>query len=151
MSGGHFNYKCFEISDFASMLEQELKKEPEYSKNVMNVVEYALTIIKEAANLAKDIEWLYSGDYGEETFLSSIKEYTKNQSDGIFLIEQLWLDPMENEVGSAFGYNSIGYVASEIEAINLVSDCKMYTSDDCWAIYHPLPKYRYSLIKQVIK
>jgi len=85
MSGGHFDYRCFAISNFAEELQHEIdinndKTKDEYGDNVgeglsaytLERVVKAQKIIETAGKLAREIEWLYSGDYGEESFIKLI-------------------------------------------------------------------------------
>lgn len=83
MSGGHFDYGCFAISQFAESLEQDIE-----SNNIKDDYGYAhdfndktialLTAcqqkIEVAGKLAREVEWLYSDDHGEETFAEIVGE-----------------------------------------------------------------------------
>jgi len=82
MSGGHFNYDSSVMSRFADDLKHELdindtsekdeygdKVGARYSKKTVAVLKRCHAIIAIAGDLAKEIEWLYSGDHGEESFL----------------------------------------------------------------------------------
>lgn len=81
MSGGHFEYNCFRISQFAEDLQHELDincseerdnyndpigscYEPETIEMLIN----AQAVIAYAGKISREIEWLYSGDHGEESF-----------------------------------------------------------------------------------
>lgn len=66
----------------------------------------------------------------------------------IFLIQQIWIDPMENEVCGAVGYAPIGWVNTEKEAKDIVNKGKTYTKSDCWAIRRPMPEFIY---KKLVK
>lgn len=81
MSGGHFDYNCFRIIQFAEELQHEIdinndKAEDEYGdhrgyhyeKGIIDKLIKAQKIIEQAGKLAREIEWLYSGDHGEESF-----------------------------------------------------------------------------------
>ena len=91
MSGGHFDYKCYHISQFAEELLHEIEvnddvatiKEDEFGASgawVDDAVGYgfeeatiedlkvAHIIIELAGKLAREIEWLYSGDHSEESY-----------------------------------------------------------------------------------
>jgi len=81
MSGGHFDYACFHISQFADELQHEIDKNDNtsidkyggrrgagYSPTTMEKIKAAQQIIDTAGRLAREIEWLYSDDHGEETF-----------------------------------------------------------------------------------
>jgi len=80
MSGGKFNYNCFNISDFASDLKHAIyinSREAtdshcggaQLSEETLHVVKQAQRTIAYAGKLAKEIEWLYSSDHSEESFL----------------------------------------------------------------------------------
>lgn len=68
---------------------------------------------------------------------------------GVYLIEKIWIDPMENEINSAVGYKPDGYMLKEEEAEFFCRLGKTYTSKDCWAISDPLPEYRYSYLNMI--
>lgn len=72
MSGGHFEYKCFAVSQFAEELQHEIDinkhNAHEFSDETMQRLTLAQKLIKLSGKLAREIEWLYSGDHGEESF-----------------------------------------------------------------------------------
>ena len=77
MSGGYFDYKCFQIADFASELEHEIAINSdecgrEFKKETLSRLVAAQQIIETAGRLAKEIEWLYSDDHGENPFNAQI-------------------------------------------------------------------------------
>jgi hypothetical protein len=61
----------------------------------------------------------------------------------VFLIEKIWLDSLENEIGSAKGYLPFGYVNSEKEAVEFCNSGRIYTSKDCWAVSGEEKQFRY--------
>lgn len=77
MSGGSFDYNCFRISQFADDLEAriseiELDTEEYYIENkdkMLSAFKDSLKVIRLAGRLAHHIEWFFSGDHGEESFL----------------------------------------------------------------------------------
>ena len=86
MSGGHFNYKQYEIEHIADQVEQmiidnESKELDEwgntkgyhFTEDTMAEFKKALVIIRQAQVYAQRIDWLVSGDDGEESFLSRLK------------------------------------------------------------------------------
>jgi hypothetical protein len=88
MSGGSFDYYCFHISQFAEELQNKIDendKKDEYGCSysfkleTLKKLQDAQKIIEQAGKLAKDIEWLYSGDIGEETFEERFEKYTKEK------------------------------------------------------------------------
>ena len=81
MSGGHFDYNCFRISQFADDLQHEIKANDDetrdefgdrrgycFAPETICRLLSAWSVIDEAGKLAREIEWLYSGDTGEESF-----------------------------------------------------------------------------------
>lgn len=61
----------------------------------------------------------------------------------IYVIEEISVDPMETSVGRAVWYKPIGYTDSEDKAKEICSRGRMFTRDDCWAIYGNLPQFKY--------
>lgn len=91
MSGGHFEYKYYQIQEFAEELKKEIemnddKTEDEfgdrigrgYRKETIDRLKKAQRIIETAGKLAREIEWLYSDDHSEETFNELADEIFKN-------------------------------------------------------------------------
>ncbi len=68
-------------------------------------------------------------------------------SRSIFLIEKIWFDSMENEVSSAVGYSSFGFVNTEDEAKQICENGRIYTRKDCWAVMGEQKEYKYSEVK----
>ena len=69
MSGGHFDYGCFRVSQFADELKHEIELNDDgFEKGTISRLVTAQQIIETAGKLAREIEWLYSGDNGEDSF-----------------------------------------------------------------------------------
>ena len=94
MSGGHFDYNCFRISQFAEDLQHEIdindcKEEDNYGMRVgylfepetMEMVQRVREVIKLAGDLAKETEWLYSGDHGEHTYCDLVQKLLKEHEN----------------------------------------------------------------------
>lgn len=87
MSGGHFNdcgYDYYKVSQFADELESEIENNffkddwgyfPGFKEEVVEVLKAQLPKLREVAAIMKHIDYLYSGDYGEETFLQRMKQF----------------------------------------------------------------------------
>lgn len=76
MSGGYFDYNYFRISQFAEELQHELdtnETKAELSESTVTVLQKCQKIIEKAGKLAREVEWLYSGDHGEESFLKIVE------------------------------------------------------------------------------
>ena len=103
MSGGHFDYKQYQISEIADLIERELNKQGKtkpkdeisgneefynknpnekiyytYPKEIQDKMREAVKILKIANIYVHRIDWLLSGDDGEETFLHRLSEELSN-------------------------------------------------------------------------
>ena len=112
MSGGHFDYKQWQIDDIANYIEdyvyghsldeedidyyiedhwlEDKEKEYviknkhtipnlyEYSKETIKELKKGLAILRKAYIYAQRIDWLLSGDDGEESFQKRLKEELDN-------------------------------------------------------------------------
>ena len=99
MSGGHFNYKQFYITEIADRIEEELnnqgkeisigelwgdkeyyEKYPEekfyitYPEHIQEKFREAIKTLRIAHVYAQRIDWFLSGDDGEENFIKRLSE-----------------------------------------------------------------------------
>jgi len=83
MSGGHFDYQQYRINDIADSIDELIEKNNDidewgwgynYSDETLEEFKKASEILKEAAIYAQRIDWLVSGDDGEENFHKRLKE-----------------------------------------------------------------------------
>lgn len=100
MSGGHFSYQQYRINDIVDSIEQEViksgkpipekawdyydrqyyKEHPEeavnydYPEPILRRFEEAVYALKKAAIYAQRVDWLLSGDDGEESFEKRLRE-----------------------------------------------------------------------------
>ena len=92
MSGGHFNYTQFQIDEIASEVEQIiLRNDPEkkdydsysyeFSEETIAEFKKGLNILKQAYVYVQRIDWLVSGDDGEETFRKRLKAELEQLND----------------------------------------------------------------------
>jgi len=85
MSGGAFDYKYAEILNFLDKLSSALKvKDDNVSEKTLGEIKKMIKPIKLAAELMKEIEWLYSGDNSEETFLKNLTNIKKRLIRGLY-------------------------------------------------------------------
>ena len=93
MSGGHFDYKQFEITRISDELEQLIEingkkrvgrleswEEPyhyEYPPEVIQKFKEAVLSLRVAQVYAQRVDWLVSGDDGEESFMRRLDEDLK--------------------------------------------------------------------------
>ena len=115
MSGGHFDYNQRRIHSIIESIEEVIEKNGkkieyefginrgewelgyhyEYPPDIINEFKNGLRILKQAYVYAQRIDWLLSGDDGEETFRKRLKEELKE-------IEHL--KPLQPMWGGETGY-----------------------------------------------
>ena len=95
MSGGHFDYKQYEIDEIIREIERLVKFNNAdvvgewgqrngrvYSDETIAKFKIAVDILSQAVIMAQRIDWLVSGDDGEETFHRRWDEGLKNLLGG---------------------------------------------------------------------
>lgn len=91
MSGGHFGncgYDYYKVAQFADELEQEIinnntKDEygyvpPNFSPETLKYLRKQLRQMRKVAEIMRHIDYLYSGDHGEDSFMWRVKEEEKH-------------------------------------------------------------------------
>jgi hypothetical protein len=86
MSGGHFEYKQYQIGSIADDIEQLIidndsdelddygyRKGCHFTKETVEEFKQALFILRKAHVYAQRIDWLVSGDDGEDSFHRRLK------------------------------------------------------------------------------
>ena len=89
LSGGSFEYKCFQISQFAEELKNKIDENdnesdgyaPHYNQTTLVLLKHCQKQIELSGKFAHEIEWLYSGDVGEETFKNRLEEILSISSE----------------------------------------------------------------------
>ncbi len=86
MSGGHFNdcgYEYYKVSQFADELEEEIRHNSDqdefgyannYSQETLEYLEEQVHYMHKLAEIMRHIDYLYSGDHGEDTFMKQVQE-----------------------------------------------------------------------------
>jgi hypothetical protein len=86
MSGGHFGncgYDYYKVAQFADELELEIQdkdKKDEYgcsynfSPEVIDYLKAQLPKMRKMAEIMCAVDYLYSGDHGEDSFMNRVKE-----------------------------------------------------------------------------
>lgn len=82
MSGGYFNYQQYLFEDIAQQIEHFIKKSesssPEdfhyYNQETLQKFREAVNTIRQAGIMTQRIDWLVSGDDGEEEFHKRLQE-----------------------------------------------------------------------------
>ena len=100
MSGGHFDYKCYSIAQFADELQHEIdtnkyqsKKDSDFNGNnfsdeTIEKLSFPQKLVKLSGELAREIEWLYSGDHGEESFADLFEKIMSKPEDKEFFVKR---------------------------------------------------------------
>jgi hypothetical protein len=86
MSGGHFDYNQYQIQEIAESIEHLIdhnisgylddngQEQDRFTKETIEEFEKAVDILRKAFVYTKRIDWLVSGDDGEDTFHERLKE-----------------------------------------------------------------------------
>jgi hypothetical protein len=77
MSGGAFDYNQYRIKEIYEHIEEAITREI-YQHDVIEKMKEGIEILKKAEIYAQRIDWLLSGDDGEESFLSRLEKDLKN-------------------------------------------------------------------------
>lgn len=85
MSGGHFNdngYVYYQVNQFADELEREIENNntpdeygyaQQFNAEVTQYLKSQLLHLRKLANVMRHIDYLYSGDHGEDSFLRNVR------------------------------------------------------------------------------
>jgi hypothetical protein len=111
MSGGHFGdcgYDYYKVAQFADELEVEIANNgkarnedrtygydwyPEHEPEVIEYLKKQIPILNKMAEIMRHIDYLYSGDLGDDTFMERVKETEAKYNDPI---QQILNDPDDN-------------------------------------------------------
>jgi hypothetical protein len=99
MSGGHFGdcgYDYYKVAQFADELEQEIlnngrgKHEdqtygqewyPEHEPQVIEYLKQQLPKMRKMVEIMRHIDYLYSGDHGDDTFMKRVEEVERKYTE----------------------------------------------------------------------
>ena len=93
MSGGYFNdcgYEYYKVEQFADELEEEIQNNNKpneygytnnYSPETIKYLRKQLRQMRKTAKIMRHIDYLYSGDYGEDSFMWRVKEEEKHWAE----------------------------------------------------------------------
>lgn len=73
MSGGHYDYACYDLNRAVEKLTEECGHTDESEKCRKKLIK----IIEKISKLVHDLEWCDSGDYGEEDSKKLLKKLEK--------------------------------------------------------------------------
>ena len=91
MSGGHFNdngYVYYRVDQFSDELESEILNNerqdeynycPNYNEGTLELLRKQIPLIRKAAEVMRAIDYLYSGDHGEDSFIEKIKQIEESK------------------------------------------------------------------------
>ena len=89
MSGGHYNYAYSTVHDCADAIEDDVRTRTDAHKDrygyeseplppdILALMRKAAATLRLAAQMAHDIEWYMSGDYGDDTLRKCAAEWGK--------------------------------------------------------------------------
>ena len=90
MSGGHFGncgYDYYKVAQFADELEVEIQNNnkpdeyeyaPNFSPETIKYLRKQLRQMRKVSEIMRHIDYLYSGDHGEDSFMVRVKEVEKH-------------------------------------------------------------------------
>jgi hypothetical protein len=91
MSGGHFcddGYTYYKVAQFADELEVEIQNNdepdedgyapPNFSPETLKYLRKQLMKMRKMAEIMRHIDYLYSGDHGEDSFMVRVKQVEKH-------------------------------------------------------------------------
>lgn len=91
MSGGHFgNYDYYKVYQFADELEHKVRTNfekddygysYEYPFDVCECLLEQVTKMRKVSEIMRACDYLYSGDYGTDSFMEKIKEIEEKYKD----------------------------------------------------------------------
>jgi len=93
MSGGHFNdngYEYYKVAQFADELEQEIKNNfikdewryyYGYPDEVIECLKSYIPQMRKIAEIMRHIDYLYSGDHGDDSFMKLVQEVEEKYKD----------------------------------------------------------------------
>lgn len=111
MSGGHFNdcgYDYHKVYQFADELEMEISNNgrqrnedrtygeewyPNHDPEVIEYLKEQVPKMRKIAEIMRHIDYLYSGDHGDDTFMERVREVEKKYNDPL---QQILNDPNDN-------------------------------------------------------
>lgn len=73
MSGGHFNGSEYQIRNIQDEIREELAKD-DWNSDIKAKFEEAIFVLEQAFIYAHRIDWLLSGDDGEDNFIERLEK-----------------------------------------------------------------------------
>ena len=76
MSGGHYEYIQFKLDETIKQMEKDYKNESGYIKDdsILVAIQHTLSMLKMTRTYIHRIDWLMSGDDGEDSFFTRLQE-----------------------------------------------------------------------------
>ena len=81
MSGGHFGYKEFNIKQLAEEMQDAIDNNTEYNDVIIDKFTTAVNLLNLSYLYIKMIDMLLSGDYSDDSFLSSLDKELINDKN----------------------------------------------------------------------
>ena len=104
MSGGHFSdcgYDYYKVAQFADELEVDIQNNdvkneyeyaPNYSPETIKYLRKQLRQMRMTAEIMRHIDYLYSGDYCEDSFMVRVKDVEKHHEECEELLRRMGLE-----------------------------------------------------------
>lgn len=78
MSGGHFNFQQQALLDIITEIDYFLAKHhSEYTQETLEAIAATKTVLQAGFTCAQRVDWLFSGDDGEEEFIQRLETELK--------------------------------------------------------------------------
>ncbi len=92
MSGGHFDYGCFQCSEFFFRVKKSLEDienetseyHPDLNNEARTKLHCLIDIMDQLDPMLREIEWLWSGDTSDDSFLKAIDGNFDNLLNDVF-------------------------------------------------------------------
>lgn len=81
MSGGHFGYKEFNIKQLAEEMQDAIDNNTEYNDVIIDKFKIAVDLLNLSYLYVRMIDRLLSGDYSDDSFLSSLDKELINDKN----------------------------------------------------------------------
>ena len=104
MSGGHFEYQQYRIEDIAVAIDEMIgsnddqsldewgqQRGDNYPPEILEKFREAAYTLRQAAEMVQRVDWLVSGDDGEESFLSRWEEEVRPYHNAVDQADRKWV------------------------------------------------------------
>jgi hypothetical protein len=79
LSGGHFDYKQYVLSDIADKIELKIET-GEFPQEIKDIMQNTVNSLNDLYPIITAIDYLICGDYGDKSFLDKISSLQQRQA-----------------------------------------------------------------------